>query len=118
MADILIKNITIMETEPPFSVTENADVVITGSVIEKAGVNASEGVQAGKVIDGTGKILIPGNVCAHHHYYSGLSRGMLISAGPQTAAEALASGRFFASRIVERDPCARHVGVGFHNREP
>ena len=37
---------------------------------------------------------------------------------PKTAAEALASGRFFASRIVERDPCARHVGVGFHNREP
>ena len=37
MADILIKNITIMETTPPFKVAENADVVITGSVIEKAG---------------------------------------------------------------------------------
>ena len=84
MADILIKNITIMETMPPFSVTENADVVITGSVIEKAGKGAGEGVTAAKTIDGTGRILIPGNVCAHHHYYSGLSRGMLISAGPQT----------------------------------
>ena len=84
MADILIKNITIMQTEPPFEVVENADAVITGSIIEKAGVNAGEGVTAKKVIDGSGKILIPGNVCAHHHYYSGLSRGMLISAGPQT----------------------------------
>ena len=84
MADILIKNITIMETTPPFKVTENADVVITGSVIEKAGKGAGEGVTCAKVIDGSGKILIPGNVCAHHHYYSGLSRGMLISAGPQT----------------------------------
>ena len=78
MADILIKNITIMETTPPFKVTENADVVITGSVIEKAGKGAGEGVTCAKVIDGSGKILIPGNVCAHHHYYSGLSRGMLI----------------------------------------
>ncbi len=84
MADILIKNITIMETRPPFMITENADVVITGSVIEKAGKNAGDGVDSAKVIDGSGKILIPGNICAHHHYYSGLSRGMLISAGPQT----------------------------------
>ena len=84
MADILIKNITIMETRPPFRITENADVVITGSVIEKAGKNAGDGVDSAKVIDGSGKILIPGNICAHHHYYSGLSRGMLISAGPQT----------------------------------
>ena len=84
MADILIKNITIMQTEPPFEVIENGDVVITGSIIEKAGVNAGDGVSARKVIDGSGRILIPGNVCSHHHYYSGLSRGMLISAGPQT----------------------------------
>ena len=84
MADILIRNITIMETQPPFTVTENADVVITGSVIEKAGKGASDGVEAKKIIDGSGRLLIPGNVCAHHHYYSGLSRGMLISAGPQT----------------------------------
>ena len=84
MADILIRGITIMQTMPPFEVTENADVVITGSTIEKAGPGAGDGVQAAKVIDGSGKVLIPGNVCAHHHYYSGLSRGMLISAGPQT----------------------------------
>ena len=66
MADILIRNITIMETQPPFTVTENADVVITGSVIEKAGKGAGDGVEAKKVIDGSGRILIPGNVCAHH----------------------------------------------------
>lgn len=84
MADIIIRNATLMETEPPFRITENADVVITGSLIEKAGKGAAEGIAAAKVIDGTGRIVIPGNVCAHHHYYSGLSRGMLISAGAQT----------------------------------
>ncbi len=84
MADIVIKNATLMETEPPFRITENADLVITGTMIEKAGKGAADGVECAKVIDGSGKIVIPGNVCAHHHYYSGLSRGMLISAGPQT----------------------------------
>ena len=84
MADIIIRNVTIMQTEPPFDIIEGADVVIENSVITAAGVNAADGATADKVIDGSGKILIPGNVCSHHHYYSGLSRGMLISSGPQT----------------------------------
>ncbi len=84
MADIIIKNVRIMQTQPPFEVAEDMDVVITGSKIEKVGKGAAAGLKADRIIDGKGKTLIPGNVCAHHHYYSGLSRGMLISAGPQT----------------------------------
>ena len=84
MADIIIKNVRVMQTQPPFEVTDDVDVVIEGTKITKVGKGASAGLKAEKVIDGKGKTLIPGNVCAHHHYYSGLSRGMLISAGPQT----------------------------------
>ncbi len=84
MPDIIIKNVRIMQTQPPFEVTEGVDVVIESGKITSVGKGKSEGLNAGKIIDGTGKTLIPGNVCAHHHYYSGLSRGMLISAGPQT----------------------------------
>ena len=84
MADIIIKNIRIMQTKPPFEVEEGVDVVISGSLIERVGKGAADGIEASTVIDGTGRTLIPGNVCAHHHYYSGLSRGMLISSGPQT----------------------------------
>ena len=84
MADIIIRNVRVMQTRPPFEVDEGVDVVITGSLIEKVGKDAGKGLEAKTVIDGTGRTLIPGNVCAHHHYYSGLSRGMLISAGPQT----------------------------------
>lgn len=83
MADLVIKNVRVMQTRPPFSVEESVDVVISNSVIESVGKNASVGVEAHRIIDGSGKTLIPGNVCSHHHYYSGLSRGMLISAGPQ-----------------------------------
>ena len=34
-----------METEPPFRITENADLVITGTMIEKAGKGAADGVE-------------------------------------------------------------------------
>jgi len=73
-----------MQTEPPFEVTEGVDIVITGDLITTIGSGVASGVKADKVIDGRGKVVIPGNVCAHHHYYSGLSRGMQITAGPQT----------------------------------
>ncbi len=84
MATIAIRNVRIMQTRPPFDVLENQDIVIRGSVIEKVGPDAAKDVKADKVIDGRGRTVMPGNVCSHHHYYSGLSRGMLISAGPQT----------------------------------
>ncbi|AEV30897.1 putative selenium metabolism protein SsnA [Sphaerochaeta pleomorpha str. Grapes] len=83
MSTIVIKNTRVMQTMPPFTVTTDVDVVITDDVIRAVGKGAGSSVQADKVIDGKGKTVIPGNVCGHHHYYSGLSRGMMISAGPQ-----------------------------------
>lgn len=82
MGKILIQNVRIMQTRPPFDVSEGMDVLIDGHRISKIGKGLS--LSSGRTIDGEGKTLIPGNVCAHHHYYSGLSRGMLVSAGPQT----------------------------------
>ena len=82
MSSILIKNCRILQTTLPFEVQENVDVYIENTKIEKVGKNLKE--KADKVIDGSYKTIIPGLVCAHHHYYSGLARGMLITAGPQT----------------------------------
>lgn len=72
-----------MQTQSPFAVTEGVDIVIVDDVITKVGKDAALNLKADKVIDGKNKTVIPGNVCSHHHYYSGLSRGMLISAGVQ-----------------------------------
>ncbi|NBK24136.1 MAG: chlorohydrolase, partial [Spirochaetia bacterium] len=83
MATTVIKNVRVMQTQMPFSVLEDVDIVITDDVIKTVGKGAAAQVQADKVIDGRFKTVIPGNVCGHHHYYSGLSRGMLISAGAQ-----------------------------------
>ncbi|MDN5332887.1 MAG: hypothetical protein PWP59_149 [Sphaerochaeta sp.] len=84
MATTVIKQTRIMQTQPPFEVQQGVDIVIVDDVITKVGKGVAENIQADKVIDGRGKTVIPGNVCSHHHYYSGLSRGMLASAGPQT----------------------------------
>ncbi len=80
--DTLFKNVRIMQTKAPFEVVEGVDVLVKGDKIARIGKNLkSEGA---KIIEAKGKTLMPGNVCSHHHYYSGLSRGMLVNAGPQT----------------------------------
>lgn len=84
MSTIVIKNTRVLQTMEPIEVLEGVDVVIKDDTIAAVGKAASDGIKADKVIDGKGKTVIPGMVCGHHHYYSGLSRGMLISAGPQT----------------------------------
>ena len=83
MATTVIKNTRVMQTREPFTVMDDVDIVIIDDLIKKVGKDAGVSVKADKVIDGRNKTVIPGNVCAHHHYYSGLSRGMLISAGEQ-----------------------------------
>jgi cytosine/adenosine deaminase-related metal-dependent hydrolase len=65
-----------MQTQPPFDVQEGVDIVIVDDVITKVGKGAAQTIHADKVIDGRGRTVIPGNVCSHHHYYSGLSRGV------------------------------------------
>lgn len=83
MATTVIEKTRVMQTRPPFTVSEDVDIVIADDLIVAVGKDAGASILADKVIDGRNKTVIPGNVCAHHHYYSGLSRGMLISAGEQ-----------------------------------
>jgi putative selenium metabolism protein SsnA len=54
-----------------------ADVVIAGDRIASVGtVSASTGPAGVARRDCSGMLVLPGNVCAHHHLYSALSRGM------------------------------------------
>ncbi len=80
----VIKNTRVLQTKAPTAVLEDQDIVIENDIIKEVGKGIAGNYKADKVIDGTGKTVMPGFICAHHHYYSGLSRAMLISAGPQT----------------------------------
>lgn len=81
MAAIVIRGATAVEFDPT-RVRENCDVVIEGDKIAAAGNGAASGVQADRIIDGSGRIVFPGIVCSHHHIYSALSRGITASIGP------------------------------------
>lgn len=60
----------VVALDPPEVVT--ADVVLAGNRIATVG-SAPPGVPRR---DCSGTVVVPGNVCAHHHLYSALSRGM------------------------------------------
>ena len=78
---IWIKNATAMEFQPP-SVREGVDILIDRGEIRGVGTNLPGAKEAEKVIDGTGKLVYPGIVCSHNHYYSGLARGIMASIKP------------------------------------
>lgn len=80
----VIRNTRVVQTMAPVEVLLGVDVVIKDDKILAVGKNEGDKVKADKIIQGDGKTVIPGMICGHHHYYSGLSRGMLINAGPQT----------------------------------
>jgi putative selenium metabolism protein SsnA len=70
MSLTLAGGLVVTGLDPP-AVLE-ADVVIEGGRIE--GVGGSD--RRGAVLDCSGCVVIPGNVCAHTHLYSALARGM------------------------------------------
>lgn len=78
---IVIKNTKALQFDPP-KVWKNVDIVIDNGEIAAVGPGAASKYKADKVIDGSGKLTYPGLVCSHHHYYSGLSRGVLAEIGP------------------------------------
>jgi len=71
MTITLAGGLVVTALHPP-NVVE-ADVVIDGERIAAVGHGAE---RTGAVIDCSGSVLIPGNVCGHTHLYSSLARGM------------------------------------------
>ena len=67
---VLTGGLAVTSLSPPAVVS--ADVVIAEGRIASVG----ESTDGGTRIDCAGCLVIPGNVCAHHHLYSSLARGM------------------------------------------
>lgn len=69
----------VVALDPPEVVA--ADVVLAGDRVATVGT-APPGVPRR---DCSGTVVVPGNVCAHHHLYSALSRGMPYRLAPPTS---------------------------------
>ena len=80
---ILLKNATVVHLHPA-EVVPGADVLVDGTEIRSVGRAAGEGIKPERTIDLAGRLLMPGLVCGHDHFYSGLSRGIMarIAASP------------------------------------
>ncbi|HMM22727.1 MAG TPA: putative aminohydrolase SsnA [Selenomonadales bacterium] len=78
---LLLKNATVVEFQPP-SVRTGLDVAIAGTVIADVGTGLDSQYSCDRVIDLSGAIVIPGIVCSHNHFYSGLARGILANIKP------------------------------------
>jgi putative selenium metabolism protein SsnA len=65
-------------------ILENASVVIDGEEISAVGdtLNMKRQFPDADSIDCTGKVILPGFICTHHHFYSTMARGMVIPGSP------------------------------------
>src|SRR5215213_10827514 len=58
-------------------VTENEKIIAVGSSTE-----LQQRFPDAERVDCAGKIILPGFICAHHHFYSTMARGMAIPGDP------------------------------------
>ncbi len=94
---IVLKNATVAHLDPA-EVQSGVDVVVKDTEILEAGKGIADAFPRGaasarsgrgdgagdsvKEIDCSGKLVMPGLVCGHAHFYSGLSRGIMAKIAP------------------------------------
>ena len=72
---ILFENVgTIFTADPEGREIEDGYVLIDGNEIDTVGSSPYEGEEPGEVIDGEGKVMIPGLINTHHHIFQTLFR--------------------------------------------
>ena len=80
---ISLKNCTLMHLNPA-EIRTGVDIVIEGAKIASVGEGAAGEGPGETCLDLHGKIVAPGLVCSHNHFYSGLARGILAHIEPST----------------------------------
>ena len=83
---MLIRNATVVTWEKPNRVLPQHAVRIEGGLITAIAPSGSLRARsaAEEVVDAGGQLLMPGNICAHTHFYGAFARGMAIP-GPAPA---------------------------------
>jgi len=100
---LALRNATVVHLSPA-EVTADVDVLIDGTEIAAVGKGAAEGARVERAIDLDGRLVMPGLVCSHDHFYSGLSRGIVARIASSTDfVSTLANLWWRLDRAIDRD---------------
>ncbi|WP_127956464.1 putative aminohydrolase SsnA [Serratia microhaemolytica] len=78
---LILKNVTLAQLSPALLV-EHQDIAIEGTEIKAVGEDLSAIYPNASIRDMHNKLVMPGIVCSHNHFYSGLARGILANIKP------------------------------------
>lgn len=78
---LILKNVTAVQLHPAM-VQENVDIAIDGDEILAVGPALTQRFPEASYKEMHGKVVMPGIVCSHNHFYSGLSRGIQAKIAP------------------------------------
>lgn len=81
MSILVLKNATLAQLHPA-KVEEGVDIVIENDRIIETGANLSPRYPQARIKEMHGRLVMPGMVCSHNHFYSGLSRGIQANIAP------------------------------------
>lgn len=77
---MLITNATLITCDAPNRILENHALYIEGDRIATLGLSSDLGAKypQAETLDARGQYVMPGNICAHTHFYGAFARGMAI----------------------------------------
>ena len=78
---LILKNLTALQFEPA-TLLGDVQIAIDGTQIREVGAGLAAKYPLAQVLDLKGKLVMPGIVCAHNHFYSGLARGIMANIKP------------------------------------
>lgn len=78
---LILKNLTALQFEPA-TLLGDVQIAIDGTQIREVGGGLAAKYPQAQVLDLKGKLVMPGIVCAHNHFYSGLARGIMANIKP------------------------------------
>lgn len=81
MSLLILKNATVVQLYPAV-VQENVDIAIENDEIIAVGSHLCSSYPQANSKDMHGRLVMPGLVCSHNHFYSGLSRGIQAHIAP------------------------------------
>ena len=78
---LILQNVTALQFEPAL-VQGGVDIAIEGSLIQEVGTALAARYPQAQVREMQGRLVMPGIVCSHNHFYSGLARGIMAQIKP------------------------------------